>query len=97
MALPKTIEEVRTSRPDAFILLDSPSLGPVLDSGRGAPRRVAETSTVLRNADQVLLVITATSSKLPDIANSVSRLRDEGVVVMGAVINRQRRRVWWPF
>lgn len=95
VALPQTIEAIRTQRPDAFILLDTPALGPVLDGGRRTPRIVAETATVLREAHHVLLVVRATTAQLPDLANSVQRLREQGVVVVGAVINRQPRRLLW--
>jgi MinD-like ATPase involved in chromosome partitioning or flagellar assembly/capsular polysaccharide biosynthesis protein len=95
VALPRTIEVVLEYQPDAIVLLDSPSFGPVHDGTRGVPRIVAESSTVIRAADEVLIVIQATTSKLPEIATSVQRLQDEGVTVIGAVINRQRKLRWW--
>lgn len=94
VALPEAIATIRADRPDAFILLDTPALGPVLDGGRRAPRIVAETATVLREAHNVLLVVRATTAQLPDLATSVQRLREQGVVVVGAVINRRPGRLW---
>jgi Mrp family chromosome partitioning ATPase len=97
VALHQAIEAVRRQRPNSIILLDTPSLGPVNEGGRKTPRVVAETSTVVRTADEVLLVVSATTNKLFDIAGGVDRLREDGVSVAGAVINRYRKRGWRPF
>lgn len=93
--LPQAVEAVRDQLPDAVILIDSPALGPVGDGGRGASRIVAESAIVTHDADKVLIVVAATTSKLPEIAASVRRLGEDGVSVIGAVINRQRKQRWW--
>ena len=73
--------------PQAIVLLDAPPLGPVL---KGAVQRTAETSTVLGTAGRVLLVTDAAHADVTDLAVAVERLEEDGVAVIGVVVNRRR-------
>jgi ribosome-interacting GTPase 1 len=68
-------------------------LGPVQRNGRRV-QRAAEIWTVLRTADAVLLVVDASTAHLPELAVSVERLQEDGVTVIGAVVNRRRLGMW---
>ncbi|HWM20657.1 MAG TPA: hypothetical protein VNO51_13280 [Ilumatobacteraceae bacterium] len=92
-ALPDTLDAIWKKLPHAVVVIDAPPLGPVKKNGRRV-QRAAESWTVLRTADAVLLVVDASTSHLPEIAVSVERLQEDGVTVIGAVVNRHRRGLW---
>lgn len=79
--LPLAIEEART-RADVLIV-DAPPL-----------EMVAETPQVISTCGHVILVVDASSVNLPELANAVAELREQGAELLGVVINRVRRR-WW--
>jgi Mrp family chromosome partitioning ATPase len=92
-ALPDALDAIWKQSPHAVVVIDAPPLGPVQRSGRRV-QRAAEIWTVLRTADAVLLVVDASTAHLPELAVSVERLQEDGVTVIGAVVNRRRRGVW---
>ncbi len=94
VALPETLEEVKTQSSQAVVLLDAPPLHPVRTGGIWV-QMAAETSTVLRAAGRVLFVVDASTPHLPELAVAVERLQEEGVIVVGAVVNRRRRGLPW--
>ena len=79
--LPRAIEEAR-QRADVLIV-DAPPL-----------EMVAETPQVISTCGHVILVVDASSVNLPELANAVAELREQGAELLGVVINRVRRR-WW--
>lgn len=93
MALPPTLAEIAARTPKPTTLIDAPPLSS--EHHRGPWEQVpAETATVLGAARSVLLVIDPATRHLPEIAVAVERLREDGVVVVGAVLNGRRRRPW---
>lgn len=90
VALPPALEQIAKESPDTVVIIDAPPLRP---SGRGPwVGGRAETSTALRAASHVLVVVDAATNDLDDLARAVGRL-DEGGVALGAVLNRRPRRV----
>ena len=79
--LPRAIEEARARA--NVVLVDAPPL-----------EMVAETPQVISNCGHVILVVDAGSVNLPELANAVAQLREQGAELLGVVINRVRRR-WW--
>jgi Mrp family chromosome partitioning ATPase len=92
-ALPDALDVIWKQSPHAVVVIDAPPLGPVQRNGRRV-QRAAEIWTVLRTADAVLLVVDASTAHLPELAVSVERLQEDGVTVIGAVVNRRRRGLW---
>ncbi|WP_116999661.1 hypothetical protein [Desertimonas flava] len=93
MALPPTLAEIAARTPKPTMLIDAPPLSSA--HHRGAREQMpAETATVLGAARSVLLVIDPTTRYLPEIAVAVQRLREDGVFIVGAVLNGRRRRPW---
>lgn len=91
VALPRIIGPLALRDPGTWIVIDGPSLGLEGRRRRGTSRSAAETLTVVRNASSVLLVVSASSTRLPELAAAVRSMRTEGIEVVGAVINRQSR------
>jgi len=79
--LPNAIDEAR-ARADV-VIVDAPPL-----------EMVAETPQVISTCGHVVLVVDASSVNLPELANAVAQLREQGAELLGVVINRVRRR-WW--
>jgi len=79
--LPRAIEEARTR--SEVLIVDAPPL-----------EMVAETPQVISTCGHVILVVDASSVNLPELANAVAELREQGAELLGVVINRVRRR-WW--
>lgn len=79
--LPHAIDEAR-ARADV-VIVDAPPL-----------EMVAETPQVISTCGHVVLVVDASSVNLPELANAVAQLREQGAELLGVVINRVRRR-WW--
>lgn len=79
--LPLAIDEAR-ARADV-VIVDAPPL-----------EMVAETPQVISTCGHVVLVVDASSVNLPELANAVAQLREQGAELLGVVINRVRRR-WW--
>ena len=77
LALPRALDLRHEN--DALVLIDCPPL-------TGA----AETPGIVHAAGYVILVIDAASVRLGELDDSVARLREAGVVVLGVVVNRVR-------
>jgi succinoglycan biosynthesis transport protein ExoP len=71
----------RLARGDRLVIVDAPPI-----------HGIAETPLILSVVRQIILVVDAGSTKLPEIERAVRELRDTGVNVLGVVINRVRRR-----
>jgi Mrp family chromosome partitioning ATPase/capsular polysaccharide biosynthesis protein len=93
VALPRALHGVWERSPRAVVVLDAPPIGPVL---RGAVQRTAETSTVLGVANRVLLVMDSSQRHLSAVAAGLGQLEEQGVYVIGVVVNRRRVRNRWP-
>ena len=78
--------------PNAPVIIDAPPLGPAL---RGAVQRPAETAALLGVVPQLLLVVDASTRNMAELAEAVARLQEDGVRVLGAVVNRRRGRRRW--
>ena len=87
VALPAVLDAVWERSPRAVVLVDAPPIGPVL---KGRVQRSADASTVLGVVRRLMLVIDASTSNLADLSIEVERLQEEGVTVIGAVVNRRR-------
>jgi Mrp family chromosome partitioning ATPase len=79
--LPRAIEEA--ARGADVVIVDAPPI-----------EMVAETPQVISTCGHVILVVDASSVNLPELANAVAELREQGAELLGVVINRVRRR-WW--
>jgi len=79
--LPSAIDKARLEA--SVVIVDAPPL-----------EMVAETRQVISTAGHVILVVDAGSVNLPELANAVAELREQGAELLGVVINRVRRR-WW--
>ena len=79
--LPTAIDQARQEA--SVVIVDAPPL-----------EMVAETRQVISTAGHVILVVDAGSVNLPELANAVAELREQGAELLGVVINRVRRR-WW--
>ena len=75
-----------------------------LDSGERRMRRIVidappvagvpETSLVVAAGRHVILVLDAKTVELPELAEAMARLQDEGAVILGVVVNRVRSRAF---
>lgn len=79
VALPHALSGLRGE--GNLVIVDGPPL-----------QGVAETPYIASLANHVILVLDPAGTKLPEIERAVARLRESGVVVLGVVLNRARRR-----
>jgi Mrp family chromosome partitioning ATPase len=79
LALPRALGAL--SHPGRLVLLDAPPI-----------QGVAESPLVLDAATHVLLVIDAATVRLPELERQLVQLREAGIAVLGAVVNRTRER-----
>jgi Mrp family chromosome partitioning ATPase len=78
LALSRALAAYR--QPGRLVLLDAPPI-------RGA----AETPLVLDVASHVIVVVDASSSKMPELASALDDLRARGITLLGVVVNRAKR------
>ena len=78
-SLPHALAGLR--REGSLVIIDGPPI-----------QGVAETPYIASLAHHVILVLDPAGAKLPEIERAVARMREAGVVVLGVVLNRTRRR-----
>jgi Mrp family chromosome partitioning ATPase len=73
--LPPVLQRLRGR--DRLVIVDAPPL-------HGIP----ETPLILALAQRIVLVVDASSTKLPEIERAVTELRASGLTILGVVVNR---------
>lgn len=86
----RAADVVSTTLPDILDRLDEPGQLLVIDSPplRGAP----ESSIIVAQAHQVILVVNNSSTDFSTLSDAVERIGESGGVLLGIVINRSPRR-----
>lgn len=76
--LPQALHRLTEAR--RLVIIDAPPV-----------HGIAETPLILSLAQRIILVVDASSTKLPEIERAVEELRGSGVLILGVVVNRVRR------